>query len=447
MGTRDNRPPTRRRDAEGGYVLLVVSVFSFVVLIGSAAVVSTTSSETRLSHHQHDSESAFFLADSAIERARARLMQDRSWRDGWTDITFGDGTYSLSIADTTIQGLTNDVVRMSASGNVNQAQRRLEMVAEIPPSGLGLALLVGGDCICLGRVCVTGQAHVNDFAWFGFFNRLFDCGTLTEGFDITPPPIFTAPAQFPDDTYYYVRGNMIGGVPQARIYDRYGTDITTALGDSPVGVTAYNPFTDNFVYTFDDDAKIAQYFDHTSGVFRKIAGDVSVVVNFGETPVIDPPGDDGESTVYLYSPTGMSIASTIINSRFEGVTTSQQTNPGYWKGGLTLVYNVKMEPHNGIGVVAEMMFAGNNAELGTTAYPALTYLTGNWNISFNLFGWNDFLATGSFITLGDFYDIGRLYFTYDSGFMARIPDAILQQWPGRVSGTLKVISWNELSGN
>jgi len=150
--------------SESGYVLLVVTVFAFVILIGSAAVVSTTSSEVKLSRHQHSSEEAFFLADSAIERARARLMQDRGWRDGWTDVSFGNGTYSLAIADTTITGLTNDVVRMSASGRVDQAQRRIEMIAEIPPSGLGLAMLVGGNAFCLGRVCVNGQAHVNGWA-------------------------------------------------------------------------------------------------------------------------------------------------------------------------------------------------------------------------------------------------------------------------------------------
>lgn len=46
---------TRRHDGQGGYVLLVVTVFAFVVLISSAAVVSTTSSEVKVARFQHDS--------------------------------------------------------------------------------------------------------------------------------------------------------------------------------------------------------------------------------------------------------------------------------------------------------------------------------------------------------------------------------------------------------
>ncbi|MBU0741224.1 hypothetical protein KKG45_05110 [bacterium] len=447
MDAHANKHVVKRRSDQGGYVLLVVTVFAFVILITSAAVVSTTSSEAKLSHHQHSSEEAFFLADSAIERARARLMQDRGWRDGWTDVSFGNGTYSLAIADTTISGYTTDVVRMSASGQVSQAQRRIEMIAEIPPSGLGLSMLIGGDAICIGRICVNGRAHVNGFAWFGFMNRHFQCGTLTDGFVITPPPIFTAPAQFPDDTYYFVRGTMIGGVPQARIFDRHGTDITTALGDSLTGVTSYNPITSRFVYNFHNHTTVAYYFDQTTGIFSRTAGDVSVVINFGEVPLIDPPGDDGTSTIYIQGNNSSVINSTIINTRFEGVTTAQQTDPGYWNGGLTLFYNTRLLPYNGLGIVAEFLFAGSNAELGNATWPALTYLTGSWNASFNLFGHHGFSATGSFITLGDFYSLGRFNFTYDSGFMERIPDAILQQWPGRVSGTLKVLSWNEPSSN
>jgi len=255
------------------------------------------------------------------------------------------------------------------------------------------------------------------------------------------------PAQFPDDTYYYVRGNMIGGTPQARIYDRYGTDLTSALGDSHTGVTSYKPFNESFVYEFGDVATINHYFDQTTGIFSRATGDISVVINFGEAPLIDPPGDDGVSTVYIHSTSTSEISSTIINSRFEGVTVAQQTIPSYWHGGYTLLYNTRLQPRNGIAVIAERMFVGSNSELGTTAYPGLTYLTGSWNVAFNLFGWSGFTTTGSFITLGSFISIGRLTFTYDSGFMERIPDAILQQWPGRISGTLKVMSWNELPSN
>ncbi|MBC8423606.1 hypothetical protein H8E07_05745 [bacterium] len=440
-----HRHDGKRRDNESGYVLLVVTVFAFVILISSSAVVSTTSSEAKLSRHQHSSEEAFFLADSAIERARARLMEDRAWRDGWTDVSFANGSYSLVIADTTISGYTNELVRMSASWQVGQAQRQIEMIAEIPPSGLGLAFLIGGDAICIGRVCVTGRAHVNGFAWFNSFG----CGTLTQGFEVTPPPVFTEANKFPDDTYYNVRGTMIGGVPQARIFDRDGNDITTALGDSLTGVTSYSSLLRAFIYNFHNNTTITRYFDQTPGVgvFSRNLGDNSVVINFGDVPLMDPPGVDGVAHVYMQGNNQSEIRSTLINTRFEGLGTPQRTDPRYWAGGVTLIYNTRMRPRNGVGIIAQHVWAGNSSELGDASWPALTYLTGDWNASLNLFGRPGFRMTGSFITLGSFASLGRLTFTHDDEFMARIPSAILQQWPGRVSGTLKVLSWNEWSSN
>ena len=116
-------------------------------------------------------------------------------------------------------------------------------------------------------------------------------------------------------------------------------------------------------------------------------------------------------------------------------------------GGRSLFYNIRLEPRNGVAVISQMLFAGNQSQLGTSSYPGLSYLTGDWNAAFNIFGSGGFSSTGSFITLGSFLSIGRLHFVYDSGFMERIPDAILQQWPGRVSGTLKVLSWHEIAGS
>jgi len=442
MSAHGHTTEKRRRDDQGGYVLLVVTVFAFVVLIGSAAVVSTTSSEVKVARYQHNSEEAFFLADSAIERARARLIDDRSWRDGWLNMSLGNGTYSLSIADTSVSGVTNDVVRLSASGTVKGADRQIEMLAEIPPSGLGLAFLIGGDAVCIGRVCVTGRAHVNGWAWFSSF----DCGTLTEGFEVTPPPIFTESIHFPGDTYYYVRGTKIGGVPQARIYDRDGNDITTALGDSLTGITSYSRYLRAFIFNFRPHSEVARYFDQDTGVFRRLMGDTSVVINFGEVPLLDPPGVDGVAHVYLRGDNS-EINSTIINTRFEGVSTSQRTDDRYWNGGVTLLYNIDLRPYNGVGAFAEHLYAGSNTHLGDDTWPALTYLTGNWNVSFNFFGRPGLRMTGSFITLGDFLSLGRLTFTHNNEFMQRLPSAIVQQWPGHVSGTLKVISWNELSSN
>ena len=127
-----------QNDAEGGYVLLAVTVFVFVVVVGSIAIFTTTSSETLLSTYGQESNEAFYLADGAIERARARLSNNKEWRDGWTDIAAGNGTYTLSLRDTTVSG--GPGVAMTAIGEVGRARRAIAAVAELPASGTPLAV-------------------------------------------------------------------------------------------------------------------------------------------------------------------------------------------------------------------------------------------------------------------------------------------------------------------
>jgi hypothetical protein len=430
--------PENGSDRSGGYVLMGAMVFMVVLMIAGAAFFGIGASETRQALNRQRSSEAFCLADGAIERARAKLLEDRAWRNGWTDATAGHGTYDLSIADTTYGGL-NDVVCLTATGDVRNARRRIEALAEVPPSYADLPLLIGGNADIRGNLCLDGDAHINGD---GHDPHLTCGGTYTDQFAITPAPIYTDPAHFPNATYYYVRGNRVGSITYARIYDATGRNISPDLGDSLTGgIVTYSAATKTFTYNFDTAARISAYFDEATGIFSRTTGTSAVVVNFGEPPVLNPPGNEGVAAIVFDGPSA-SIRATVIDTRFIGASEADRLDPLMWMGGLTTVKQVTWEPAYGIAMVVYdfQKQGGSLVQIGTAAWPALLYVT-HTVPALN----SNFVLVGSLICLGDFHSSGGPNITFDGGFVPNLPDYLTEDWTPGVSGTMKVLSWREVA--
>jgi hypothetical protein len=430
--------PQNGSDRSEGYALMGAMVFMVVLMIAGAAFFGIGASETRGALKRQRSSEAFYLADGALERARAKLLQDRTWRTGWSHVQAGHGSYDLSIADTTCAGV-DDAVELTATGDVRGARRRIEALAEVPPTYLGLPLLIGGNGDVTGNLCLSGQAHFNGHA----MGPHITCGgTYTEGFVVTPPPIYTDPAHFPNTTYYYVRGNVIAGQAYGRIYNAAGANISAMLGDSLTGgIVTYNATTKTFTYSFDTTARINAYFDDASGVFSRAPGTTAVVVNFGEPPVMNPPGNEGVAAVVFDGPSA-SILTTVINTRFNGVSEAERVNPSKWLGALFTVKQVTWEPACGIAMIAYDFQKQGNAlvQVGTATWPALLYVTHTVPVLNS-----NFVLVGSLICLGDFHCTGGPNITFDGGFVPNLPDYLTEDWTPGVSGTMKVLSWREVA--
>ncbi len=437
------QPGRRYRTGQEGYVLLAVTVLTFVMILGSLAVFQAASSESKLADRQADITRAFYLADGALERARARLVDERNWRDGWRDVPLGDGTYSLAISDTTVPDHEN-VVKLTATGRVDDVVRRLEMVAELPPSGMGLAFLGYRHAFFFANTCITGKAHANGWAYFGLRDRYLVCGEYSSGFTLNPPPIYTDAAHFPGCTYYDVRPVRLNGVPQARIFDALGNDITSVVGDSLVGVVYGNG--NYYSVWFSSPSRIRHYFDQETGVFRRAPGDQSVVVNFGN-PALRPRPHGGwrelrnsRTMVYLRGDGNTTVNSTIITTRYRGHRERDRLNYRRWHGNYLYLYRMRMEPLNGIAFVSYGFLGWQGCTIGTADRPALAYVTGPLALTIS-----DFSITGSLIDLGTHYAIGRSNLTYTSSLLDLIPSYLVNSWPEHVSGTLRVLSWRDLS--
>jgi hypothetical protein len=430
--------PRRRPGGEGGYVLLAVTVFVFVLIIAGLAMFASSAHETRLSIHEQQSTQAFFLADAALERAKAKLLEDRTWRAGWTGVALGGGTYDLAIADTTIGGSPDPYVRLRATGTVKQTRRRIVVVGELPPSAFEVSLLTGGDLEADATVCIDGRIHVTGDADFGNHDQHLQCGELTEGFEVSPPQIYTDPAHLTGSTYYEVRATRISGTPQARIYDRNGNDVTGANNLS--AVTSYNAGTGRFTFNFGSAALMNTYFNQTTGVFRRATGDASVIVNFGNAPLSTPPGPNGVVNVSVRGSGSTTLNTTIINTRFTGITNEQRIDTDYWAGGTTTLERLTIEPLNGFSMICNELVTAGSTNIGTASHPGLLYITGGASVTGSSF---DFF--GSMICMGSLELGARSDFTYDPTFLGLLPDYLEEEWLSMVSGTLRPVYWREVA--
>jgi hypothetical protein len=430
-------PP--RHGPEAGFALLTVMVFAVVILISGVAFFALASYETNGAIYRQDSNEAFYLADGAVERARAKFLEDITWRGSWSNEAAGHGHYDLAVRDTSFMG-EDDAVQLLAQGRVGRSTRNIEVMARLSATAMGLSILVMGDADVEGAMCLDGDIHVIGDADFGPHDAHLQCGEYTSGFEILPPPIYTEAAYYPEATYYDVRGNIIAGVPQARIFNGVGVDITSALGDSLVGVTTYDSATKTFGYSF-TGARVAQYFDDSLGVFRRSPGDRAVIVNFGNAPVVSPPGVNGISNLVVDG-VSSTVHATLINSRFTGASEEQRIDSAYWMGGITYLRQATFAPYYGIALIAYdfQKTGGALTYMGSEEWPALVYIT-NDVVDVN----SNFVLVGCLTVLGDWHSTGGPEVTWDPSFLELLPTYLTESWPAGTSGTLQVLRWRELA--
>ena len=428
--------------ARNGYAMLTVLIFALVIVIAGMAMFAMATYETRGALYRQHSSEAFYLADGAVERARAKYLKNINFDTTWTAVPCGQGTYDLSMRDTTYLG--QSAVRLRATGHVKNANRSVEVVAKVPPAAYDLAMLIMGDAGVGGNLCMNGDAHVNGEAIGNnpVQDPHFACDyDYTEGFVILPPPIRTEPDYFPNATYYYVYGCQLGGVYQARIYDRAGNDMTSAYGDSLDDITSYDPGSKTYTFDFGSDAIIDTYFNDATGVFRRRnPTDVAAVVNFGELP-ISPPGAEVASLIFDGSTTS-TIHATVINTRFTGITDEDRIDYRYWTGAVVEVRQIIFEPYYGIAMIAYDLDKNGSSHvwIGTETWPALLYVTRDVdriNANFHL--------VGSMICLRNFVSEGGPDVIYDEGFLQNLPDWLIDSWPDGTSGLMKILRWREVA--
>ncbi len=454
-----NRPSPPIAVDRQGYALMTVTIFAFILVIAGLAFFAMSSYETNQAMYRQESSEAFYLADGAIERARAQLLLDRTWRAGYPATDAGNGSYSLVVRDTTIGGVPH-YAWMQATGTVGNARRRIELLAAVPATAPNLLLVILGEATIRGDLEVEGHVHINDPTLSDNDQRHVD-GDLSWGFPVYPPVMHTEAAYFPGSSYYDVQGEPWPGHPgqyMAVAYDAFtGAAAGTLYADNGVDVE-WNP--GQHTLTVDFQNVLDEHFYGAPGIppsFPLQVGTQHVVVNFsGPHYALDP---NSITDLTLNDDGVPSLLATVINARYIGptnwapnpdlpATDPANINPRLldenWLGGMTEVKQVTLEPSLGIGLIAHdfQWVGGANVVAGTDENPCLIYVTGDvTDINSN------FMLTGSIVTLGDWNSQGGPTLVYDPDFIERMPDPLSEEWDEGVSGTMEILSWQEVAAN
>ncbi len=116
----------RTRCNESGSVLLVVVVLVALLAATVMGHLQVNAEEIQLMQNHIHGVEAMAVAEAGLNDALARLRADSGWRDGFTDKPFDVGSYTVSVAGSTITSTA-----MTSHGFVV----RLEADVTTAPSG------------------------------------------------------------------------------------------------------------------------------------------------------------------------------------------------------------------------------------------------------------------------------------------------------------------------
>ncbi|HOP06645.1 MAG TPA: pilus assembly PilX N-terminal domain-containing protein [candidate division Zixibacteria bacterium] len=120
------------RNNRGSALLISLVLVGMLALVGLMAA-QNSNTDLDLSFNQADSDEAFYLAEAGAKRAIAELMTDKTWRDGYADVAFGSGIYSVVVSDSTTDSTLADTVVVTATGEADEASATVqyEMVPDV----------------------------------------------------------------------------------------------------------------------------------------------------------------------------------------------------------------------------------------------------------------------------------------------------------------------------
>ncbi len=115
------------RNERGSAILLALALIVMFSGIG-LMVLNRANTDTDLSFNQVHYDQAFWLADAGAERAVAQLKDSAIWRTGYPNTALGEGTYSVSVADSLTDTSLDDRVRLVALGKRGEAAGGVEVI-------------------------------------------------------------------------------------------------------------------------------------------------------------------------------------------------------------------------------------------------------------------------------------------------------------------------------
>ncbi len=113
---------------ERGSALLIAMAVLLMLTVAAMMAVDTAQTDIELSFYSLHRDQAFYTAEAGLQRAFMQLNQEAGWNDGYVNVSFEQGTYSVAVVDSTVDPALVDTVLLRATGEMQKANANLEAI-------------------------------------------------------------------------------------------------------------------------------------------------------------------------------------------------------------------------------------------------------------------------------------------------------------------------------
>jgi Tfp pilus assembly protein PilX len=116
---------TMKQNNRGSSLIITMAIMLMMGIMGSVAF-QTADTEKKMSFNQADLDQARLVAEAGLQLSVEQLQTDYFWRTGYSNSSFGSGSFTVTLTDeTTIPALQDSVIVRSV-GVVDEAEATVE---------------------------------------------------------------------------------------------------------------------------------------------------------------------------------------------------------------------------------------------------------------------------------------------------------------------------------
>jgi hypothetical protein len=112
--------------SERGSALIITLGVILMLSLVSITMVDTAQQDMNVSFNQVNTEQALYVAEAGAKRALKEIENDTTWRVGFADIDFDQGTYWVAVIDSAANAALADTLILRSVGRVNEANAQIE---------------------------------------------------------------------------------------------------------------------------------------------------------------------------------------------------------------------------------------------------------------------------------------------------------------------------------
>lgn len=255
---------------KGSALLIALALMTMLTVVVIVALDRTTT-DIDLSYNRLHGEQAFYIAEAGAKRACAELGCDPLWRNGFNDVAFNAGEYTVTVIDSSIQEGLDDTVIVTSTSNRDQAAAAIEVFL-IPVTFHPFQFALFGDSSVDMRNSALTDSYRSDSGSYAS-TRIFDKGdvgsngeiVVHNSADIGGDVATSEEGALSLNFAATIAGDTTSKAPRREILPVPDEefDLAEAVNDNATGISgtySYNPATDAFVSTGTVTFQTGTYF-------------------------------------------------------------------------------------------------------------------------------------------------------------------------------------------